>query len=475
MSEEGNGARQQIRLWLAEGYTPAELFERYEELLEITGSKMSRKTYERTIYKVRRQNRRSESGGKVEKDKQIAELSLEQRGNELFVESKTGGRIKNLDDLIREAEVDLDIWKVDEHTVNPYEVTMKLKEYNSDDKLIEVPKTFTNFQVKAKLSKRTPDVTFMPALQKIELVGGPYVLNYPDERARSIKTALILSDAQMAYRRDFLTNRLSGFHDRAIFDIALQVALIVRPDVIILNGDMLDLPEWSDKFLQSPETWWTLQPAMLELSWWLKRFRENLPDARMIYMEGNHEERMPRSILRYQASAYGLKRVDNLEGIEVLSIPNLLALDQLAIEWYGGYPANHVWLNSEFRVSHGNGTGFDKMLKEAEVSESIGHIHKLVKHSKTRHVRGGEKVVELSSSGCMARRDGAVPGSEGRMDWQGGFELVHYESDGKLFETQLVHVNGDRTLFNGHSVTARDRREDIMRDYAQEAPFLRFE
>jgi len=369
VSEEGNDARQQIRLWLAEGYTPTELRDRYEELLEITGSKMSRKTYDRTIYKVRKQNRRMESGGKIEKDKQATELNFEQRGNEMFVESKTGGRIKNLDDLIREAEVDLDVWKVDEHTVNPYEVTMKLK----------------------------------------------------------------------------------------------------------VNGDMLDLPEWSDKFLQSPETWWTLQPAMLELSWWLKRLRENLPEARMVYMEGNHEERMPRSILRYQASAYGLKRVDNLEGIEVLSIPNLLALDQLAVEWRGGYPANHVWLNSEFRVSHGNGTGFDKMLKEAEVSESIGHIHKLVKQSKTRHVRGGEKVVELSSSGCMARRDGAVPGSEDRMDWQGGFELVNYEPDGKLFETQLVHVNGDRTLFNGHSITARDRREDIMRDYAQEAPFLRFE
>ena len=79
--------------------------------------------------------------------------SFREKGNEAEYEWVGGSNypddhIRTLDQLLTATEVDTDIWKVKDCIVNKWDVTMKLLEGGE-----LVPKTFQNFQVKARLER----------------------------------------------------------------------------------------------------------------------------------------------------------------------------------------------------------------------------------------------------------------------------------------------------------------------------------
>jgi hypothetical protein len=80
--------------------------------------------------------------------------------------------IKTLEDLLRVSEVDLDVWEVERHTVNSWEVTM------GGDKTVSThPETYTNYQVKAWLKKKnlnTPEVVMENLVQQLKAYAPDY-------------------------------------------------------------------------------------------------------------------------------------------------------------------------------------------------------------------------------------------------------------------------------------------------------------
>ncbi len=73
--------------------------------------------------------------------------------------------IKTIDDALRVAEVDLDVWEVERSKVNSWEVTMGIKE--TVNKLSEThAETYTNFQVTLWLRRRAPEVLAFEDLVK---------------------------------------------------------------------------------------------------------------------------------------------------------------------------------------------------------------------------------------------------------------------------------------------------------------------
>ena len=93
--------------------------------------------------------------------------SFREKGNEAEYEWVGGSNypddhIRTLDQLLTATEVDTDIWKVKDCIVNKWDVTMKLLEGGE-----LVPKTFQNFQVKARLER---DLQFI----KEKIVGEPF-------------------------------------------------------------------------------------------------------------------------------------------------------------------------------------------------------------------------------------------------------------------------------------------------------------
>src|ERR1035437_8215149 len=78
------------------------------------------------------------------------DLKYRKKGNEATIEWKSGSNypvdhIKTLEELLKATNVDTDIWNVAQYWENKWDVTAVIK---------DIPRTFQNFQVKARLEKK---------------------------------------------------------------------------------------------------------------------------------------------------------------------------------------------------------------------------------------------------------------------------------------------------------------------------------
>ncbi|MDF1513558.1 MAG: hypothetical protein P1S60_07100 [Anaerolineae bacterium] len=323
---------------------------------------------------------------------------------------------KTLEDLIKVCKIDLSVWEVDHYIANSWSVTT-----GDGD-------SYPNYQVKAWLIRKDPVKHDWPTIQPVRLSPKASI---PERRLvrPGMQKALIIPDSQTGYRR--VNGWLNPFHDRKAFDIVCQVAERERPDLIILLGDMLDMPMYSDKYIKSPDFYFTTQPALEENFQWFHRLA--MTGAKMVYFEGNHELRLTNSTISNTIESYGLRPANHPEAPPAISIESLAGLNELGIEYIGNYPHGEYWINDNLRASHGatvrsgGGKTVESILKKARNSEIFGHIHRVESAHETVHAKRGAIFYGAYSPGTIARVDnGVVPANGTRQDWQQGFGMVRY-------------------------------------------------
>lgn len=142
---------------------------------------------------------------------------------------------------------------------------------------------------------------------------------------------------------------------------------------VILNGDVLDSHEVSDhdKDPSMPRYAHELELGKRFLQW----LRQELPNARIIYKHGNHEER---------AGKYIFRRAPALEGLAGVNIRAWLEMDNVGVEEVGDKRIIHL---GELHVIHGHefagGGGVNPArwlyLKAGSVA-ICGHFHRTSEH-----------------------------------------------------------------------------------------------
>lgn len=85
------------------------------------------------------------------------------------------------------------------------------------------------------------------------------------------------------------------FHDQRSLDVVAQVIRIARPNVIAHQGDLLDCYHLS-RFDKNPKRIHRLQDEIDAARQHLAAFRLLAPEARFIYLSGNHEDRLRRTL-----------------------------------------------------------------------------------------------------------------------------------------------------------------------------------
>lgn len=303
-----------------------------------------------------------------------------------------------------------------------------------------------------------------PIVSRVESVRLPKRERSEKDKLREGKRAIILPDLQIP------------FQDEQAVQIALQVMADVKPDKVVIVGDLLDLSAWS-KFLQRPEWANQTQESIIQAHQLLATIRKLCPTAEIAVLEGNHDLRMNTHVQKNAAAALGLKRADQLEHWPVMSVPYLCAFDTLDVEYISGYPANRYWLNENLQVRHGNkvrsGASTARAISDDErVSTIFGHTHRLETHYKTKQTYDGGKINAAFSPGCLCRIDGTVPGAntgydldgktvENYENWQQGLMVVDYEEGDGAFYPQQVFINSFnnyQTRFNGKTYEAKQTR-----------------
>jgi hypothetical protein len=275
---------------------------------------------------------------------------------------------------------------------------------------------------------------------------------------------VILPDMQIGYYRG-PDGKLEATHDEAAMAIALQVVRDAKPSRIVMVGDNLDLPELG-KYRYSPAFAMTTQATIDRGGLMAAEVRAAAPNATIVWLAGNHEERLPNYILDNAKASFGIKQAMEPEGWPVLSVPHLCRLDDYDVSYRPGYPAADYWITEKLRVIHGDrvqsrGSTAHKYLSDEKTSVIYGHIHRIERAHKTRTDWDGPREIMAASPGCLARIDGAVPSTKGGMDldgrpiigihedWQQGVGIVLSSPETGDFDYEQIRIFGGRGIWRG--------------------------
>lgn len=140
----------------------------------------------------------------------------------------------------------------------------------------------------------------------------PEVEQYEDYRIDTAGAWLVVSDIHLPY------------HDKRAIEAAVREAERRSVAGVILNGDVLDFYQCSrfSKDPSKPRIKTEIEKGRQLLEWLRSRF----PRARLVFKEGNHDERL-RNFLA--------DRAPELFDLDDLHLPNLLRADGVGVEWVG--------------------------------------------------------------------------------------------------------------------------------------------
>lgn len=357
-----------------------------------------------------------------------------------------------------------DIGKIDKVRISEREISNKLKDEDGTDYIAKDTVTSTSLVITPSWDKG-PE---WPVVQQ----AAPTKVTPPKGTAKKPNgdwlTAVILPDPQIGYRQ--FPEGLDPFHDELAMQVALKVIKAVKPTRIVNLGDFLDLPSFGT-YEQEPAFASTTQETLDRGHLFLAEQRAAAPDAEISLIEGNHDRRLQKMILKNAMAAFGLRRAgDPPEAWPVMSVPHLLRLDELKVDYIEGYPAGITWINENLACVHGskvrsNGSTAAAVVDDERVSVIHGHIHRIEEQHKTRRTAAGPKFSFAASPGCLCRVDGSVPSAKSSTDsfgrpvlatenWQQGLGIVQYEPGNGRFSYQAIPIYNGWALYNGKEYAA---------------------
>lgn len=212
------------------------------------------------------------------------------------------------------------------------------------------------------------------------------------------------------------------FQDNYAVSTFLESCFINQPEIIVLNGDLMDFYKLS-RFSKDPKG----RDPEEEIDMcrdFLKALRDRCPKAEIYYTIGNHETRLTKYILDNAPYIVGL--VENV-------------FDLLKVSEFSVIGCSSLLVNDTFMFKHGtrlgNKSGLSAM-KELEahyLSGATGHTHRLAKFT-TR--KSGKRFVWFET-GCLCTLD---PEYMVQPDWQQGYASITFDNKGKLKESHIVEI-----------------------------------
>lgn len=296
-----------------------------------------------------------------------------------------------------------------------------------------------------------------PLVQPGPAVRMPKLSVKPSTSIDGYETCVVLPDMQIGYFRG-KSGELEPTHDEVALDTALAITKQLNPELLVLVGDNLDLPEFG-KYRLSSSYALTTQASIDRATVLCAQLRTVAPRARIVWLAGNHEERLVNFVLDNAKAAFGIRRGGYPESWPILSVPYLCRFDDFNVEYIPGYPAGQFWINQRLRVVHGtkvrsNGSTAHAYLNTEKTSVLYGHIHRREWAERSREDYDGPKTIMAASPGTLARCDGAVPSTKGSIDldgrpmtivedWQQGIGVVTFQpGEGNFFYEQVPFHNG---------------------------------
>jgi len=237
------------------------------------------------------------------------------------------------------------------------------------------------------------------------------------------KSVVIVSDVHVPYNCHRAT--------KAFLDFVGDV----KPDQIVLNGDILDMHAASSHGDAGTDS--LIMDELEAGSEFLDRIRVASPRSKVHFNEGNHEQRLTR---------YVAKNAPNLRGMT--TVPSALSLAKRRITWLP-YGKVH-FVSDKLGVTHGthHGTHYarDTLVKYG-MSLVVGHAHRPQIHTMGVAGDGADSVRGVFGLGCLVPVD-TVPYINGPSGWTNGFGLFYVMPDG-TFTPYIINMAKQKFAWGG--------------------------
>lgn len=237
-------------------------------------------------------------------------------------------------------------------------------------------------------------------------------------------------------------------------EIAYQVLDEVRPDKVILIGDVINLDLFSkyDTVPGNPNTWIDDIVAGGEI---LGAIKHVAPYADLTWVRGNHEHRLQKHLMRHDPVLF--------EVLDLRALFKLTGNDKQLDNWEFINKTEIFYPDLNLIIAHGNSVRkFSAYSAKAHIdqlliSTVIGHTHRLGIHNRSsgRSRYHHEQPLFGVENGCMCRLD--IDYIDGRTsDWQHGFSVLSIERTGgqPLIGKELVEITNRKAIFRGKTFKA---------------------
>ncbi len=253
---------------------------------------------------------------------------------------------------------------------------------------------------------------------------------------RSLKRAVVYGDTHIP------------FESPSALAVVRKVITLAKPDVLINVGDLFDAWQIS-RFPKDPRRKESFQYDIFLGIEHLNDFAAAAPKAALYFLEGNHEERLRRTVWGMKDEARQLAGLDIFE--KYVNWQTILREGELSERWtFVSYDDQPVEIIPQLLAKHGTKlasgmgasgrTAFKEWISYG-MSGFSGHTHRLGDFFH-RDRNGSHRWFE---TGCTCEVDGTVPGSGSDQDWQQGCAVLTYTDS--WFNVELVYIQDGRALW----------------------------
>lgn len=237
------------------------------------------------------------------------------------------------------------------------------------------------------------------------------------------------------------------FEDPRALRLVEDFAADWRPHRLVCLGDLMDFGSVSS-FAQDPTREVGVQDQVDHTRAWLSKMRAKHKGAEFDYVEGNHEVRLQKYVVRNARSLAGLRAAD---GSDYISVPNLLGLQKLGIRWIPD--GDKIDLHGTI-VEHGDrassysGYTAKRMLDARRVAGVSGHTHRAGVYCFTPYNgdAGGQGWIE---AGWLGDHKSHAFQYASTKNWQHGFAVSEFDESSGMHQVSLVRVQDTGFIWAG--------------------------
>lgn len=222
------------------------------------------------------------------------------------------------------------------------------------------------------------------------------------------------------------------FQDKPVVDLVLRFAEKVKPDGVILNGDVTDCYAISD-FVKDPMKRKDLLKEIEQAGKLMARLKFI---KQRIWIGGNHEDRLRRYLWKNAAA---------LAGIGGMDFNEVFALNKFGFHWipYGqGTFLGKLFVTHGVIVRRHSAYSARAHFEKYGISVLVGHTHRLGAY----YHRDMNGTFVSYENGCLCRLD---PEYDAYPDWQQGISMVHVDPKSKLFRVEQIPILNRKELIYG--------------------------